>query len=75
MPTRWQPTRFDPNAPARRSRIALREFIDSRWLSLPSKRELTLVSADRARMQARAGELRGLPLAPERLDEFGKTSK
>jgi hypothetical protein len=66
---------LDPNASARRSRNAFQEFLDGRGLSLPPERALTLVSADRARMQARAAELRGLPLAPERLDEFGKTCK
>src|SRR6185503_3093809 len=75
MPTRSHPARFDPNASARRSRSALRQSLDGRGLSLPPERELTLVSADRARMQARAAELRGLPLAPERVDEFGKTCK
>jgi hypothetical protein len=66
---------FDPNASARRSRSVLRESIDGRGLSLLPERELALVSADRARMQAGAAELRGWPLAPECLDEFGETCK
>ena len=58
-----------------RSRKALREFIDGRGRSLRRWRELGLVSADRARMQTCAAEVHGLRLAPERLDEFGKTCK
>ena len=54
---------------------ALREFIDGRGRSLRRWRELGLVSADRARMQTCAAEVHGLRLAPERLDEFGKTCK
>ena len=54
---------------------ALLEFLDGRGLSLPPVAQLALVSADRARMQACAAEVRGLPLVPERLDEFGKTCK
>ena len=66
---------LDPNAPARRSRKALRKFIAGRGFRCRRWRELALISADRAWMQTCAAEVHGLRLAPECLDEFGKPCK